>query len=1000
MFATLLLIRDIVSGGREATTLEPGATLASELMRLYPKGLHSSFDVYLREVREESLIPFSEHETYRIAEGERYILVLRPAGILAGFLGYFLVSLLVSVAVAVVAKVLAPKAKQAESNSQTEAISPNNSLAGQTNVLRPGARVPEILGKMRCYPDLITTAREEWRERSQWIEEWFVLGVGRYVWENARLGETSIAGLTGAQLVKFDPYVTVPAIVSVKRSPLVDNLSLLTETATSNAASTIFTPPSTISSTLYLPLVPAELAVALWGTPIRVGNTQYNNALFDLRAAPPASQGTGPFVYTVNGPVRSETATDAIIRPLPYVWSRVFSLLTWYSSGNGDMMIPFGEGWIPVVGQVVRIYFREAEQYPGDPRFHYIGTVVQVQTEGSQYRFWMNNFSGTRIVISSAASWNPHLLVYEDTGDIYTGLAGELPHPGEIISLARGQELLGRANQMYTTWTDWQTAPLPDPDPVNKRLRLIIDWAFPNGLVWYNKGDRKPYTVAVEAQFRKLDGGTSTDSRTWTYTNSTQGALRFTETVTTSSLRLPATPSPYYQVRARRVTAWTPDNNENQYIGDTRWLAFSAGVEIPSRSYGNVTLLQLTLWNTRAAASIGETSFNLIATRVLPTWMNGTWMGEFPSEKWADALVSRMKATDGANKGDAEIDLAGIYNIQRQLDALDGGDQGKIAITLDQQQDIDSELQTIAGIARCQLYRIGPKLYVERDQGGKSAVALFTGRSKHPDGETVSINLTSDADPDAVIVPWWDRRNDGWKQREYQYPDNITPINPMRIAPAQATWAQAYRRARYEWNRLTLRRETIVVKATEEAQLVHPGDVVNIADDVGNLAQTAGELFDVRGGELIRGEVRYVSPYDLQLDQEVDLSSGGYVILLRSLDGRTTDVIGVSQLSPTEVRLARSPRFAIKGRDDALGTMFALYRTERSVVIPWLVTSIEPEERYITISATNWTEAVFAGDSVALPSVPVIPYTAFPLQLMTDRVVERSADISAEEIEA
>lgn len=947
MFATLLLIRGLIDGGRETVTLEPGATLAGELMRLFPSGL-GPFDIYRHEARADCELEKTALADYRVEAGERYILVLRPQGVTA--LIYFAVSMLVSVAVSVVAKALMPKPKQAESNAQSEAISPNNVLAGQTNTLRPGARVPDILGRMRCWPDLIANAQETWNGRNQWLVEWFVLGVGSYNITSKRLGETSIDGLSGVQLLTYSPGSLVPAILCVKRSPLVDNVSLLTETQTAVSLTATFSAPQTLTTNTYVPV-----SITSWGLPIRVANTALNNGLFDVVGAPSPFQSDPPFIYTIIGPVRNETASNAQIRAATEVLVIQSAPLTWVTSGAGDIVIPVAMGWEPQFGQLVRIrpYYGV---YPGQG---FIGTVVAVQNDGSNYRFWLDDFNGNRIVITS--DWNTFpdhlrdstLIVYDD-----------------ISTVAAAEPIGPRATsgQLYTPWTDWQTAPFSDEA---RPLQLLLDFAFPQGLVWYNKGDRKPYTVQVQAEFKRLDAPAAQASRTWTYTNSTQGALRYTEAVTVAQLGLPAG-SPYVQTRVRRLTAWQQDDNENQYIADTRWQVYTAAVQIPAQVYGDVTLLRLTLLNTRSAASIGETSLNVIATRILPTWSAGTWFPPAPSERWADALVARMKASDGANKTDADIDLAGIYAIQNRLEAQDGGDQGRIALTLDQQQDIDSELQTIASIARCQLYRIGPRLYCERDEGGKTAIALFTGRSKHPDAETLSVNLTSDADPDAIIVPWWDRRLDAWKQREYQYPENITAINPLRIAPAQATWAQACRRAWYEWQRLTLRRETLTLKATEEASLVHPGDVVNVADDVGNLSQSSGELVDIQGDRT------------LGLDQTVDLSDGNYIILLRALDGRTTDLIPVSQIAPMYVLLERPARFQVQARGDALGTMFALYKTERSIVAPWLVSSIEPQDRYVTISATNWTEAVFAGDFPApLPAAPVTPYLATVVQPQT-----------------
>jgi predicted phage tail protein len=318
-----------------------------------------------------------------------------------------------------------------------------------------------------------------------------------------------------------------------------------------------------------------------------------------------------------------------------------------------------------------------------------------------------------------------------------------------------------------------------------------------------------------------------------------------------------------------------------------------------------------------------------------------------------------MKAADGAHKvDDADIDLDGIYEIQTALDAQDGGDQGKISLTLDEVQDIDTELQLIASVVRGQVYRIGRKLFVTRDQGGKTPLALFTGRSKSADGEQIHLAMQNESDNDAVIVSWIDR-DQGWKQREYQYPEDVVPYNPLRISPAQATWAQAYRRAVFEWRRTLYRRDTLSMEATEEARLIHIGDVINVTDDIANVAQSGGEVFAVAG--LV-----------LTLDRETNVSAGGFTIMLRAQDGRAVDSIAVTQgASVREVVLARAPVFAIKGRDDNLGTVYAVYQSAAAVIRPWLVAGIEPQPMYTRINAVNWRTEVFAGDASSLPPVPI-----------------------------
>jgi hypothetical protein len=230
-----------------------------------------------------------------------------------------------------------------------------------------------------------------------------------------------------------------------------------------------------------------------------------------------------------------------------------------------------------------------------------------------------------------------------------------------------------------------------------------------------------------------------------------------------------------------------------------------------SQTYPECTILALTLSNNRSAGAINNLTLNVIATRVLPTWSDGVWSDPQPTQKWADHFVSRAHAADGADRDYADIDLAGIYDIQKQLDAMDRpaedptlpGLQGQISMTLDQVQDIDAELAQIADVARAVVYRVGRKVFVARDQANMAPLALFNARAKGPDGETVSVRMTGDADNDGVVVTWVDEQL-GWKQREYRWP--ALAFNPMRVAAVCANWQQARRRAVFEWNKLKYRR--------------------------------------------------------------------------------------------------------------------------------------------------------------------------------------------------
>ena len=470
----------------------------------------------------------------------------------------------------------------------------------------------------------------------------------------------------------------------------------------------------------------------------------------------------------------------------------------------------------------------------------------------------------------------------------------------------------------------------------------------------------------MRADFRRLGATDPQASVTFNFSYATAVPMRFTRRIAVGTLGLPAG-SPTIEVRLVRLTPYFPDKSNKNYVQETRWARLAAVVQLVGQTYPTATIMAFTMSNTRSSGAVNNMSLNVIATRVLPTWTGSAWSAPAATRKWADNFVARCKSPDGANRIDAQLDIPGIYALQAQLDASDAGEQGVISLTLDQMQDIDSELAQIADVARAVVYRVGRKLFVQRDQANANAIALFNARAKSPDGETVSVRMTGDADNDAVIVQWMDEAL-GWKRRDFQFPEDVIAVNPLRVATSLANWTQAYRRAVFEWNRLKFRREDIACRVTEDGRICRPGDVINVTDDVANLALTAGEVIAQQAPRLT-------------LDRDVTLEVGAsYSIMLRDTAGILIDRIPVTAvlggpipndiLVTTNVVFLQRAAVRIKGRDASLGTLYAFYRDDVAAVRPWLVVGVSKSGPYIQLSGVNYTAKVYTGDSAPLPPRP------------------------------
>lgn len=937
----LRVLCDPMSGERSEHELTSHARLSDELMRLFPEGIDGAWRLYdaaLNEIRIE------EAAGWVLSSDELVILVRTPSG-------DFGLNLFMAVFLAMVSRALTPSvSRRRDVTSQETRESANNQIAAQTNLLRAAGRVPDILGRVRSWPDLLTYATEEWSDpskfKTQVIEQFYVIGSGDYEIEQMRLGETPLGLVIGNSVTLYPPGTTVEPVQVVTVSPAVAQISLNATASGAVASSLSF---NAAAKTLTSPTERLTLSARDFVT---FAGTDSNDAGFYVAVVPPTSQTSGPFVYTLEGPVVDEPNTTPAYRVWPVKFDMVSAYCeTRYNGVTSDVRVTgsvmgtqVGDGFNLTIG---------ANTWHGKVKgatYIFSGStpVFSILTLG--------DFYGNDIVFPPGSSG------YASPFKIYDFL-----FPNEVTAVRGSTRDGATVLADEAAWSGWFTAPLAAPD------EIWIDIAFPGGLTSYISGNRGGISVDVAIEFRRPGAASAQDAETMHFYSDDPSQLRYTKrfAVNPSStpppnvtaITLPA--GEFVEVRLRRTTPLFVETATAQYVDDMQWHSLRSMVKLPERVYPDFYLIKLRLTNTNSAMSVGESSFNLVATRKLKTWTAGAGWSATPAatRKWADNFVHRCKERDGANRSDAEIDLAGIYALQAQLDALDGGEQGKISLTLDQVQDLDSELAQIADVARARVYRIGRKIYVKRDQEGQ-AIALFNGRTKAAEGEVVAVRMKSEQDYDAVQLQWMDE-NSGWKLRELvlndAYPSPITPVNVLRIAPICCNWAQVYRRARFEWAKVKFRREQLSVDVTEDARICRPGDVVNVTDDLANLAIAAGEVI-------------FISANVLTLDKDVLFESGAsYTLTVRDVHGKDVDAIPVVQVAgtPNKVQLTRAPSVAIKGRDEALGTLYAFFKDGSAIVRPWLLTGIQANgSSFLTLESVNYTARVYEGDEVALPSAP------------------------------
>jgi hypothetical protein len=939
----LIVINDSISGEREQLDLYCGESLASNLRRHWPGGIPGPWRIYRDAVGTSNEIAALDLPRVVVAPFQVYVLTRGTAADPASFF----INLAISLALSYISTLLVRKPQPPFRRAAEDRESGNNQLAAQSNQVRLGGRVPELLGTVRSYPDLLCYPIEEYWQRTQNILQYFVVGLGDHQIpaDLVKLGDSPVTQIGNATAHVFHPGESLPALPCLRESPEVAGISLNPDgdTVTPVTDAVFDAATKTMTTTEYIDLE-AE-------TPITIASTSFNNGFRWCMGAPTILDGP-PYVYQLDGPIVNESGSA----PTIYQWEQVQSIMEWAAwwgtastypptATNQDIRV---NGEMFHVGDV--IYTTDQAI---DPGLNYVrGTITYAES--------------FPVTIGGITSPTQILRVTDVNGVVFTivpvytetGYISEYRFPS-----ARG--VAGVLDVPVPEPTGWYTAPMEDPD------EIWIDVGFPQGLALYATVGTDRLSIQVKAEFRRAD---ATDPQAEiifpTYEASTNSPLRFTQRVTRTMLDtagLPSTGSPWIQVRLTRVTPYYQNDGDHTYTQDTRWQRLQAMRLLPPQSYPDVTIISLSMSNTRNAVQMGQTNLNCVATRILPTWTGSAFSTPAPTEKWADNFVHRCRAADGAAKPPEQIDLTGIYALQAYLDTLDPlgdgtGAQGKISMTLDQTQDIDAELSQVADVVRAVVYRVGKKIFVTRDQANATSLALFNGRAKSPDAESVAIRMTNEAENDGATVTWLDVAA-GYKVREYTYPDDTLVLNPLRASAICANWPQAWRRAVYELNRIKYRREQITVNVTEDGRICRPGDVVNVTDDIANLATTAGEVL-------------YVSGLVLTLDRDVTFTAGHtHSILLRDVLGQTTDSIPVVAVpgSPHKVQLGRAPvGITIKPRDSSMGTLFAFFDDAAANVRRWLLTGVALSGPYVKLEGANYSALVYQGDSATLPPMPPI----------------------------
>lgn len=383
---------------------------------------------------------------------------------------------------------------------------------------------------------------------------------------------------------------------------------------------------------------------------------------------------------------------------------------------------------------------------------------------------------------------------------------------------------------------------------------------------------------------------------------------------------------------------------------------------------------------------------NVVATRRVRDYMewpfdDGSTIAanlghQVPTTKWINAFMQRATAEDGFNVPITYVDVARLQTVQSDMEAI-STNMGQFNGIFSQRISSGDELQTLASNARGIMYRLGETIYVQREQEAADAVALFNRRNMSPDGPTKSMELRQANPRDGVEISYFSAANN-FKEITFTYPTNAftaggdagffnrTPINPVKLKLNGITnFEQAFRRAVYEFRALTQMTDGLEMKVTEDARMLLPNDVVEVAD-------TFVDAFC--DGEVLAFSDITQTRVAVTLDQAPTGSGGGGdSITLRSIHGDETVTFpcNISLSGPNIVEFDRNgvdlSNFLAVSDGISVGTLYVYKSTTQNVVERYIIKQLSFDgSEYVNMRCINYSSDAYGADDPGL-SIPNEP---------------------------
>ncbi|MFV5470786.1 host specificity factor TipJ family phage tail protein [Acinetobacter baumannii] len=820
--------------------------------------------------------------------------------------------------------------------------SSNNELAQRSNQARLNARIPDIFGRVRSYPDLIAQTYTIYKDGIEIEECLMCIGRGYYQILDMRDGDTDVANIAGTSVSVYDPFTSIVGTPIYQVGEAFTELPKFVRNSASINGQTIEMPNSAVleSSNVWFQSPNLIKATGL-------DFTQYFAAT-DRVALSGAVYGvqdvnlSGSIMVNEDKMVIIESTTN-IDNPNLFKGLQLTGALVDIETTSGTPPVT-ETNTRDLSGQYIVSGVTKTVITGG---FHYEITLSNPEKVNANWQYVNNSYT---ITAGAVLNRNTNSITLDDTYTINSVTADTiaLVNPSAINSdwdklltlpnqSTQGQEVLVRFDAVSSKYVGWFNFDMPEA------TQAVFNFFFPNGLFYQDsKGGvwEEKITVIIELQAIDSNGDPVGSITTVNQEIRANNKSQFGKTI---YIDLPTAGS--FRFRLSRTTATQAGKTQ-----DTCKIKSVYGMADSTISdYGNVTVLRSRTVATDGALSIKERKLNCLVNRKLP--LDGT--GPLQVTRSAgQALINLALDEHIGRRTSAEVDISQINAEISKVNAYFGSDlMSEFNYTID---DDNLSFEEIAGMvasaAFCEPYRFGSLTRLKFEQPQENAVLLFNHRNKVPLTEKRSYTFGVQKDYDGVELEYTSDVDDA--RVKYIIPEDITPKNPLKITTTGIrNEEQAKVRAWREWNKLRYKYMSCEVEVLDESELLIGNDRILNADNT---------VVDTQDGE-----VESVDGLIIQTSQPCTFDVGSDYFIHLQISNATVDVVPCTAgVDKYHVVLSRPPVQPLVVSDDRyVKTLYTLVRADQTEAQAFMLEELTPQTQMTnTLKASNYDARFYERD--------------------------------------